>query len=376
MEHSRDFHLVEELRAHSTESEWIEFKENFEEPDMVGELISALSNSARLRGKNFGYVVWGISDASHDVVGTSFDLLQKKVKGQDFQMWLKTMLIPDCPFSFRTVDHSGKRLVLLEIPAALRTPLAYKNMPYYRVGSATTRLLGTNAHAELIDKLRPYTWEGGIATSHVDSDFVLEALNYDRYFSLTKQALPDSPAGILEMLEGDRIIQSDVGGRWNVTNLGAILFASDLSTFGPSMQRKEIRFVCYGGLGRDASATHRRDESIGYATGIDAITEYIGGLLPAPEHLHLARRVSKPVIPLYSIREVIVNALMHQDMTITGAGPLVEMFDDRIEVSNPGESLVEIDRMLDLPPITRNECLTSLMRRMEFCEVAGSGLVV
>ncbi|WP_366524016.1 ATP-binding protein [Nitrosomonas sp.] len=41
------------------------------------------------------------------------------------------------------------------------------------------------------------------------------------------------------------------------------------------------------------------------------------------------------------------------------------MFEDRIEISNPGTPLVKPERMVDLPPRSRNEALTSLMRRMK-----------
>lgn len=74
------------------------------------------------------------------------------------------------------------------------------------------------------------------------------------------------------------------------------------------------------------------------------------------------------------MRELIANALIHQDMTITGAGPLIELFDDRLEITNPGCPLVETNRMIDLPPRSRNEALAALMRRMGMCEEQGSGL--
>jgi len=83
---------------------------------------------------------------------------------------------------------------------------------------------------------------------------------------------------------------------------------------------------------------------------------YINNLLPQNEHIGAAFR------------------LIHQDMTISGAGPQVELFNDRLEITNPGEPLVQTDRMIDLPPRSRNEALASLMRRMNLCEEQGSGL--
>ena len=61
-------------------------------------------------------------------------------------------------------------------------------------------------------------------------------------------------------------------------------------------------------------------------------------------------------------------------MTVTGAGPTVELFRNRIEVTNPGAPLVEPERFIDSPPRSRNEALASLMRRMGLCEEQGTGI--
>jgi ATP-dependent DNA helicase RecG len=70
----------------------------------------------------------------------------------------------------------------------------------------------------------------------------------------------------------------------------------------------------------------------------------------------------------------LVNALIHQDFEMSGAGPMVEIFSDRMEITNPGEPLVETLRFIDSPPHSRNEILASLMRRMNICEERGTGI--
>jgi len=78
--------------------------------------------------------------------------------------------------------------------------------------------------------------------------------------------------------------------------------------------------------------------------------------------------------PKVAIREFVANALIHQDFSISGAGPMVEVFDDRMEITNPGKPLIDPDRFIDHPPRSRNEILASMMRRMNFCEERGSGI--
>ena len=64
---------------------------------------------------------------------------------------------------------------------------------------------------------------------------------------------------------------------------------------------------------------------------------------------------------------------IHQDLSISGTGPVVEIFDNRIEITNAGIPLVNIDRIIDNPPKSRNEKLASLMRRLKMCEELGTG---
>ena len=74
--------------------------------------------------------------------------------------------------------------------------------------------------------LQPFLWETGIAASFLTEDDVLARIDYPSYFDLTDQPLPHNRRGIVERLSHDRIIVPDVGGRWNITHLGAILFAN------------------------------------------------------------------------------------------------------------------------------------------------------
>ena len=86
-----------------------------------------------------------------------------------------------------------------------------------------------------------------------------------------------------------------------------------------------------------------------------------------------ALRKTVPRFPELAVRELVANALIHQDFFVTGAGPMVEIFEDRIEITNPGEPLVDTERFVDSPPSSRNELLASVMRRIGICEERGSG---
>lgn len=371
----RDLALVAELLSLDSEKGCVEFKHNIENKEIIGKLCSALSNTARIEQKDFAYVIWGIEDGTRNIVGTTFNPDTKTVGNQVFIMWLSQMLSPRITINFRKVNHLNGNLVLLEIPAALTTPVEFDKAAYIRIGSATPRLSDFPEHYKmLINCLRPYMWEKAIAKSFVTTNDVLKLLEYPAYFKLTNQNLPDNKDGILERLSADNLIKNDVGGHWKITNLGAILFAENLNNFDTSLSRKGIRFVAYDGDNR-ASAVKRRVDGIkGYAVAFKGVVSYINDLLPVNEHIGSTQRIPQLLFPEIAIREIIANALIHQDMTISGTGPLIELFPSRLEITNPGNSLVKTDRMIDLPPRSRNEALASLMRRMGMCEEQGTGL--
>jgi len=370
----RDIALVNELRR--SENALVEFKRGNVDPKVIAKYCSALSNAARIEDKEFAYVLWGIDDATHNIVGTDFD--PDGVKGESntvLQLWLAQRLKPSIAFNFRRIQHPDGLVVLLEIPAATNAPVAFDDIAYVRIGSATPKLTDyPERQQKLITNLRPYVWEKGIAKQFIDSDEVLRLLDYPSYFRLTSQNLPDNKAGIIERLSSDQLIQKDVGERWNITNLGAILFANDLQQFDIAVSRKAVRFIAYKGKNRATTVTHRQDTHRGYAAGLEGLVNYINGLLPVNEHIGEAFREARPLFPEIAIRELVANALIHQDMTIQGAGPHIELFEDRMEITNPGEPLVKTDRMIDLPPRSRNAMLGALMRRMRLCEEQGSGL--
>lgn len=375
MTDARTLAIIDDLRALPAEAPCAEFKENKADGQMIGKLIAALSNAARVADQHFAYVVWGVRDGDHAAVGTTFEPGTRRESGQPLELWLAQRLQPAIGFEFETVDYHGTRLVLLTIPAASTAPVEFDRTAFIRIGSATPRL---SDHPErlraLWAKLQPYAWETGVAAQFLTGDEVLSQLDYASYFDLTAQPLPDNRTGIFDKLLADRLVQQDAGGHWNITNLGAVLFAKRLSDFSPAIARKAVRFVAYDGMSRADTVTHRQDGQRGYASGFKGLVEYIDGLLPRNEHIGKAFREDRPLYPSIAIRELVANALIHQDMTIGGSGPLIELFADRMEITNPGQPLVSPDRFLDLPPRSRNEALASLMRRMRLCEEQGTGI--
>ena len=375
MTQERRLAVVNDLLRLSAETAWAEFKQNVSDPNVIGKRISALANAARLAERENAYMVWGVRDSDHAVVGTNFRPDTKKVSSQPLEFWLARRVKPDLAFTFYEVVHPDGRVVVLEIPAATVAPIEFDKVAYIRIGSATPRLSAHPARMrELWAKMQPYIWEHGVAAKFQTSDQVLSLLNYPGYFDLMGQPLPANKDGILDRFKADRLITPDVDGHWDITNLGAILFAKNLTQFNSRLARKKIRFVAYDGENRTARVANRIESELGYATGFRPLMDLIASLLPHNEHIGTALRTETTVFPATAMRELVANALIHQDFTITGAGPLIELFKSRLEITNPGTPLISVERFIDYPPRSRNEALAALMRRVGICEEQGTGI--
>ena len=110
--------LVRELCALAHEIEWVEFKENYRSPESMGRYISALANSAVLHGKSHGYVLWGVKNGTHELVGTNFVPGSKKKGNELIEPWLARLLEPQVSFRFEELEVDGSRVVLLEVERA------------------------------------------------------------------------------------------------------------------------------------------------------------------------------------------------------------------------------------------------------------------
>lgn len=274
--------LVRELCTLPRETEWVEFKQNDATPETIGENMSALANSAALEGKASAYLVWGISNEDHAVVGTVFDPSQRRVGNEELENWLLRLLEPKIEFRFFSVKMNAKTVVLLEISKSTRQPVRFKGTEFVRVGTYTKKLRTFPEKERTLWRIFDQTtFEDGMAAEHRDDAEVLKLLDYPAYFDLLKVPLPENRNGILSALAADDLIRSCEAGGWNVTNLGAVLFARNLGNF-PRLKRKAVRVIQYRGAGR-IKASKEREIVKGYANGFDELINFINGLLPFNE---------------------------------------------------------------------------------------------
>ncbi len=112
----------------------------------------------------------------------------------------------------------------------------------------------------------------------------------------------------------------------------------------------------------------------GSAAIFEELIAYIRSRPPNNEHMGQALRVETEMYPEIAIRELVPNAMNHQDFEVRGDSRFVEILRDRIEITNSGKPLIDPLRFMDEPPQSRKEAIVAFMRRINICEERGSGI--
>ena len=209
------------------------------------------------------------------------------------------------------------------------------------------------------------------ARCDASADDVIALLDTQTYFELLKIPYPTTRDAVLERLQSQHLIKPTAHG-WTITNLAAILLAKKLDAFSPTLARKAPRVVIYEGINK--LKTRNDTTGIrGYAVGFDGLVDFVHSAAPQNRFIEEVVREEVKMFPEQALRELIANALVHQDFLATGTSVMIEMYSDRIEISNPGIPPIKVERFID-ENRSRNEQLADVMRRFGICEEKGSGI--
>ena len=363
--------LIDALTAKPKETEWIEFKRNFHSKEEIGERISALSNSAYLCNMPFGYIVFGVDDKTHYIIGTDLYGKQKMVGNEELESWLSTRLNPRIDFEIiDDFDYENKgHICIFKIPATTNQPVSFLHEKYIRVGGITRKLKDYPAKEAKIWKGSQKPLEKIVLKKGLSAQEVASYLSIETYFDMMHLPFPQDTNGILDRFLSEHLIIKDEIG-YSITELGAILFAKRLSDFD-GLKRKMVRVIVYKGKGKIDTIREQTFDK-GYAIIFEEMVSWVNSQLPANEEIGQALRKDARMYPEIAIRELIANMLIHQDFAEQGF-PMIEIYSDRIEISNPGLPLISIERFIDEYQ-SRNDSLADIMRRMGICEEKGSGM--
>jgi ATP-dependent DNA helicase RecG len=325
-----------------------------------------------LAGQERAYLVFGVQNKTKKLVGTSVRLNELKKGNENLETWLSRMVEPQLLMEFLDFEDAGKHFGILTIQPTYDRPVQFMNIKYVRVGDAIKSLKDYPEQERALwlatSRMR---FETAIALTHQSATGALQKLDIDAYYALTNEERAKNQDEMIRKLVAREFLKDDMEDGYDITNLGAILLAKDLRTF-PTVASKAVRVIKYAGRDKSKSVAEIEGQR-GYAAGFSGLMQFMSRNVLTDEKYIDGVRQSVPIFPMTAVREVIANALIHQDLTVSGAGPVVEIYEDRIEVINPGNSLIEVDRIID-ERRSRNEKLALTMRGFGICEERGGGI--
>ncbi|KQB84349.1 Divergent AAA domain protein [Corynebacterium oculi] len=357
------------------EQPWLEFKVNslHTGPD-IAKYVSALGNSARLHGEPAGYLLWGISD-SREPVGTTFNWQTAKGKGnEDLEPWLTRVISPTPSLEFSTITVEGKPIVLLRVEAPTRAPYSYEGKRWFRVGSHTKDLLKfPEAEQELWRQLNQFSIEDAPALTNLAKSDILDFLSAEAFFHNRPELPHTSDADLPDIMRSAGAVSYTHEDGWSIPTWAALMYATKLSRF-PRLEQFIPRVLHFEASTR-ISSKRQWEFDEGFASSFGKVMTLFETIRPGGESFDptTGRIVQVPTLPTIAFREVYANALMHQDLDQTGKFLMVEVFADRVEVTNPGTPLISPKRFIDAPSTTRNPKIGTALRQAQFVEQRGSG---
>ncbi|WP_201501724.1 ATP-binding protein [Psychrobacter cibarius] len=341
------------------ETQIIEFKEAKNQFDST----KLYKYCVAIANEGGGHLVLGITDKlPRTICGTSAFQDANEVVGKIFSV-----------LGFRVdlneVTHPDGRIIVFVIPSRPQgTAYQYQGGYWMRSGEQLVAMSEDRLRT-IFNEGQPI-WLEETAYLNASAQEVVNSLDTQNYFELLNLPYPTNQAGVINRLISDSLIKRTAQG-YDISNMAAILLAKSLKRFD-TVKRKAIRVILYSGESKLQTISDLTGDK-GYAVGFSGLVDYVMSQLPQNEIIENALRKETKLLPKVVLRELLANALIHQDFQISGTSPFVEIYNNRVEITNPGLPLVPVDRFIDSYQ-SRNESLADLMRRFGICEEKSSGI--
>jgi len=377
--------ILDQLRSHPNEGAVVEFKSNLNEPKSIGEYISALANSAALAGHSRAWVVWGVEDVTHKVIGTLFDPFKAKGEGsQALIMWLQQLTSPRADFEFHAVAHPNGRVVMMEIHPARSAPIAFQGVRYIRVDSHKVKLSDhLDKEARLFEALGVKDdWTGEIIAGATVDDLDPGAIDFARARFIDYLIRSEPDTGRHDRIRTDAaawdvptlLNKAHVTKQGRITRAALLLLGRDEASHFLSPADAKISWILRGEKNETISSQHfglpfiRSTEDV-FRRVRNLQLEYMpdGSLFPTPVTQYDS----------WVIREALHNCIAHQDYELGGKINVVE-HPDRLIFTNLASFLPDsVEWMLEHespPEYYRNPWLVDAMVRLRMIDQIGSGI--
>ena len=354
------------------ESECVEFKraENKFDIDRLGKYFSAISNEANLKNKQYGWIVFGVDDKTHQYTNTkfyfdnNFNSIKKQISDNTTD---NTTFI-----EIYNLEIEQNRVIMFQVPAASGTPMNWKGFPYGRNGESLGPL-ATNK-IEQIKATANYDWSRQIIENATIDNLDKEAIKLAREQYKIKHKDKPISNEIDELSDEEFLNKAKVILNGKITYAAMLLLGKNdddylMDGYTPRMTWKlydEINVIDYEHF------------SIPFIINVEKIKSKIRNLryrYMVNENTLFPNEVDQ--YDNYILRELINNCIVHQDYRLKGIINVME-FKDKLIISNEGNFIPQkIETVLKngySSPYYRNQYLANAMVNLNMIDTAGSGI--
>ena len=365
---------VARLRALPRETEWVEFKVNNKDPERIGRYVSGLANAACEKQQDFAYLLWGIDNETHEIKGSAFDPDAMKVGSQPLSLWLRTLLSPEIGFGFHPVDFGERHVIVLEIEAAYRQPVAFRNVAWIRDGSSLTELSKYPHKAARIFRSVGRDWSAELVEGAGISALDPEALAFARKLFAEKHER-DVFAGEIANWDNETFLnKAKLAVEGRLTKAALLLLGRPESAhwLAPSVVK-----ITWNLLDKEGTSLDYHHFEPPLLIAVDRVFAKIRNmtLRTMPDGTLFPVEISQ--YDAWVFREAVHNAIAHQDYGLCKS-VVVSEFPDRIVIANAGEFLPgSVDAALDAQTRPRrypNAALAEAMVELKMIDTIGSGI--
>ena len=351
--------LLETLLSYKDEYEWLDFKENWFSKDEIGEYISAIANGAALCGKEFGYIVWGVNDATKEVVGTTVNF-NKDIDNEPYKHYLARNLTPKISFETVEFKYNEARIVMLIIPQSKSIVTKFKNEAFIRIGSSKEKL---SKYPEWEIKLNNTLVNGYPTIVNVAAPDYAQELTFEKLFmyygakGLTLRHDTFEKTLKLKNKDNKYNIMAYILSDQNEIPIRVSIF-SGIDKSAPLYSVKEFGNTCI---------LYSMDKILEYGDAIN--------IIQADERNRISERIDVPLFDYEAYHEAILNAFIHNKW-LTLNGPQISIFTDRIEILSHGGLALDqdIEGFYSGASIPVNEILASIFLQLRISERSGRGV--
>jgi len=338
------------------EGKTLEFKENTKSSLGIIKSVIAFANTAG------GTIVIGVKDKTKEVVGVEHILQEEERLANIIADSIEPLLFPD----IEVLNYEKNELLIINVPYLIG-PHYFKKEGlnkgvYVRLGS-TNRVADAETIAYLQRLAKQISFDEmpciGASVNQINDKHVAETL-HSSYHAFDKKHYKS--LGLIASHNNK-----------NYPSYGALLLFSPnkMKWFPDSL----VRCACFAGTSRE-QIIDQKEITNNLIEAIEKIISFINRHISVAAKIGPIRREDIPQYPSIAIREAVINAVVHADYTIKGSSIQIAVFQDRIEITNPGglpfgqtiePALSGVSRM-------RNRLIGRIFRELKIIEQLGSGI--